>query len=71
MRRAAGSRGGTEREREMMTLVERSRSNAHVPARLSPLTVMTPISRARLKFHARDRGRLVVVAYQRSLVRPR
>jgi RND superfamily putative drug exporter len=37
---------------------------------VSPLTVRTHIQRARTKLHARDRARLVVIAYQTGLVRP-
>ena len=47
-------------------------SNDEIAARLylSTATVRTHIHRAMMKLHARDRARLVVIAYQTGLVRP-
>ncbi len=62
----------TEREREIMALVAHGLSNDEIAERLylSPLTVKTHANRAMMKLGARDRAQLVVLAYQRGLVRP-
>ncbi len=62
----------TEREREIMALVAHGLSNDEIAERLylSPLTVKTHANRAMMKLGARDRAQLVVMAYQRGLVRP-
>jgi DNA-binding NarL/FixJ family response regulator len=38
---------------------------------VSPLTVKTHVSRAMIKLHARDRAKLVALAYETGFVRPR
>ncbi|WP_369167324.1 response regulator [Streptomyces sp. R28] len=62
----------TDREREVVTLAARGRSNAQIADRLvlSPLTVRSHIQRAMTKLDARDRAQLVVIAYQSGLVKP-
>ncbi|MGW4475815.1 response regulator [Nonomuraea sp. NPDC004354] len=61
----------TEREREIVGLVGEGLSNDEIAARLvvSPATVRTHVGRAMAKLDARDRARLVVIAYQSGLVR--
>lgn len=62
----------TAREREVMALAAEGHSNDDIASKLSlsPLTVRTHIQRAMMKLHARDRARLVVIAYQTGLVNP-
>lgn len=62
----------TEREREVLTLVAYGLTNDEIAARLflSPLTAKTHVSRIMQKLHARDRVRLVVLAYESGLVAP-
>ena len=62
----------TPREREVLTLVGRGRSNAEVAAALvlSPLTAKTHVARLFAKLRARDRAQLVVIAYESGLVVP-
>ena len=62
----------TDREREVMSLVAEGLSNEEIAERLvvSPATAKTHVSRAMVKLHARDRGQLVVFAYESGLVRP-
>lgn len=62
----------TEREREVMALVGIGLSNEEIARRLvvSPLTAKTHVSRTMVKLGARDRARLVVLAYESGLVRP-
>jgi DNA-binding NarL/FixJ family response regulator len=62
----------TEREREVLALVGAGLTNDEIGARLfvSPLTAKTHVSRIMGKLDARDRVRLVIVAYQSGLVRP-
>ncbi|WUH96817.1 response regulator transcription factor [Spirillospora sp. NBC_00431] len=64
--------GLTGREREVVRLVGRGMSNGEIAVRLrlSPLTVKTHVSRAMSKLGARDRARLVVLAYESGLVTP-
>ncbi|GIM88622.1 response regulator [Paractinoplanes toevensis] len=62
----------TEREREILILVAHGLSNEEIAVRLhvSPLTAKTHVNRAMTKLGIRDRAQLVVLAYQRGLVRP-
>lgn len=64
--------GLTPREREVLSLVGRGMSNDEIGATLflSPATARTYVSRLLAKLHARDRSRLVVLAYESGLVRP-
>lgn len=63
--------GLTDREREVVVLVAKGRSNDEIAEDwyVSPATVRTHVSRAMMKLHARDRAQLVVLAYQHGLVR--
>ncbi len=62
----------TEREREVLALVGEGLTNEEIAGRLflSPLTTKTHVSRMMGKLGARDRVRLVVLAYETGLVRP-
>ncbi|MGY1822946.1 response regulator [Geodermatophilus sp. SYSU D00079] len=62
----------TEREREVLALVGRGRSNEEIARELflSPATARTYVSRLLTKLDARDRSRLVVLAYETGLVVP-
>jgi DNA-binding NarL/FixJ family response regulator len=62
----------TTREREVVALVALGLSNAEIAERLaiSPATVKTHVSRAILKLRARDRAKLVALAYETRLVVP-
>ncbi|MGY1644416.1 response regulator [Geodermatophilus sp. SYSU D00703] len=62
----------TEREREVLALVGRGRSNEEIAHELflSPATARTYVSRLLTKLDARDRARLVVLAYETGLVVP-
>jgi DNA-binding NarL/FixJ family response regulator len=63
----------TPREREVLTLVGRGKSNTEIAERLvlSPLTAKTHVARLFSKLGARDRAQLVVAAYESGLVVPR
>ncbi len=63
----------TPREREVLALVGRGKSNAEIAERLvlSPLTAKTHVGRLFFKLEARDRAQLVVAAYESGLVVPR
>jgi len=65
-------RGLTEREREVLTLVGRGLTNDEIARELyvSPATARTYVSRLLTKLEARDRARLVVLAYETGLVKP-
>ena len=62
----------TDREREVLTLVGRGKSNAEIAVALyvSPATAKTHVSHVMTKLYARDRAQLVVIAYESGLVRP-
>ncbi|MGY1637819.1 response regulator [Geodermatophilus sp. SYSU D00742] len=62
----------TQREREVLTLVGRGLSNEEIAGELflSPATARTYVSRLLTKLGARDRARLVVLAYETGLVVP-
>lgn len=62
----------TPREREVLLLVARGKSNQDIAHELvlSPVTVKTHINRAMSKLDARDRAQLVIIAYEAGLVRP-
>lgn len=62
----------TNREREAVALVAEGLSNDEVAASMviTPLTAKTHINRAMAKLHTRDRGQLVVLAYESGLVAP-
>ncbi|MFI6516259.1 response regulator [Spirillospora sp. NPDC050679] len=64
--------GVTEREREVLTLVGRGRSNAEIAAELhiSPATAKAHVARLLAKLDARDRVQLVIAAYDAGLVEP-
>jgi DNA-binding NarL/FixJ family response regulator len=64
--------GLTEREREVLSLVARGRSNAEIAQELlmSPATAKTHVSRLLTKLDARDRAQLVVIAYETGLAVP-
>lgn len=62
----------TGREVDVLRLVAQGLTNDEIGARLflSPLTAKTHVSRIMQKLHARDRVRLVVLAYESGLVAP-
>ena len=62
----------TEREVDVLRLVAEGLTNDEIGARLflSPLTAKTHVSRIMQKLHARDRVRLVVLAYESGIATP-
>jgi DNA-binding NarL/FixJ family response regulator len=60
----------TPREREVLALVGRGKSNAEIAERLvlSPLTAKTHVARLFSKLGVRDRAQLVVAAYESGLI---
>lgn len=62
----------TGREREAVALVAEGLTDDEVAARMviTRMTAKTHVNRAMAKLHARDRGQLVVVAYESGLVAP-
>lgn len=60
----------TSRERDVLYLVGKGRSNDEIAADLfiSPLTAKTHVTRIMSKLHARDRAQLVICAYESGLL---
>jgi len=62
----------TDREKEVLKLIARGRSNPEIAddLRLKPATVKTHIGHLLAKLNARDRAQLVIAAYESGLVTP-
>ncbi|KQQ03481.1 MULTISPECIES: response regulator transcription factor [unclassified Rathayibacter] len=62
----------TEREREVLLLVARGRSNQEIAQELfiSPHTAKTHVNRTMTKLGAHDRAQLVILAYESGLLAP-
>jgi DNA-binding NarL/FixJ family response regulator len=62
----------TDREREVLLLVARGRSNQQIAQDLfiSPHTAKTHVNRIMTKLYAHDRAQLVVLAYESGLLTP-
>lgn len=62
----------TDREREVLLLVARGRTNAEIASDLviSPHTAKTHVNRVMTKLDAHDRAQLVIIAYETGLVAP-
>jgi DNA-binding NarL/FixJ family response regulator len=71
-RTGAAADGVTEREREVLTLVGRGRSNTEIAEELfiSVATAKAHVGRLFTKLGARDRVQLVIIAYEIGLVWP-
>ena len=63
----------TPREREVLALVAKGFTNAEIAERLvvSPATAKTHVSRTMVKLQVSDRAKLVTIAYEVGLIRPR
>ena len=68
----ANLHGLTNREREAVTLVAEGLTTDEIAAHMvvTPMTAKTHVNRAMAKLHVRDRGQLVVIAYESGLVTP-
>ncbi|SDL57100.1 response regulator [Nonomuraea jiangxiensis] len=64
--------GLTEREREILVLIARGRSNPEIASDLSvsPSTVKNHVTSLFAKIGVRDRAQAVIVAYEAALIRP-
>ncbi|MBE1490440.1 response regulator [Plantactinospora soyae] len=64
--------GITEREREVLTLIGRGRSNSEIAGELfiTVATAKSHVARLLTKLAARDRVQLVIIAYETGLVTP-
>ncbi|MDJ1372670.1 response regulator [Gulosibacter molinativorax] len=62
----------TDREREVLLLVARGKTNQDIAEELfiSPLTAKTHVNRIMAKLNAHDRAQLVIVAYETGLISP-
>jgi DNA-binding NarL/FixJ family response regulator len=62
----------TEREREVLLMVAKGRSNQDIADELviSPHTAKTHVNRIMVKAHAHDRAQLVILAYESGLLMP-
>lgn len=62
----------TDREREVLLLVARGRSNQEIAEDLfiSPHTAKTHVNRVMTKLRAHDRAQLVIIAYETGLLSP-
>lgn len=62
----------TGREREVLLLVAKGRSNQDIAADLfiSPHTAKTHVNRVMVKLNAHDRAQLVIIAYETGLLTP-
>ncbi|MBW9093933.1 response regulator transcription factor [Microbacterium jejuense] len=71
-RAASGLHELTEREREVLTLIGRGRSNGEIATELfiSEQTVKTHVGKVLAKLGARDRVQAVIFAYDAGLVEP-
>jgi DNA-binding NarL/FixJ family response regulator len=71
-RKAESLRSLTEREREILVLIGRGRSNTEIAAELfiGEQTVKTHVSRIFMKLGVRDRVQAVILAYDAGLIEP-